>query len=72
MDEFIWGIMVSHMRFCDASTKEELKRELQIVWREKITPEVCQECIRHYFMLGGTLDRCIAAQGQRFSRGALN
>ena len=50
MDEFIWGIMVSHMRFCDASTKEELKRELQIVWREKITPEVCQRCIRHYFM----------------------
>ena len=71
MDEFIWGIMVSHMRFCEAATKIGLKRELQRVWREEITAEVCQNCIRHYFMLGGTLDRCVAANGKRFSRGAL-
>jgi hypothetical protein len=71
MDEFIWGIMVSAMRFCDATTKAGLKRELQRVWREEITKEVCQRCIRHYFMLGGTLDRCIAADGKRFSRSAL-
>ena len=48
-----------------------LKRELQRVWREEITPELCQKCIRHYFMIGGTLDRCIAANGKRFSRGTL-
>ena len=71
MDEFIWGIMVSHMRFCEATTKVALKRELQRVWREEITPELCQKCIRHYFMIGGTLDRCIAANGKRFSRGTL-
>ena len=66
----LWGIhMVSHI--CEATTKAALKRELQRVWREEITPEVCQKCIRHYFMFGGTLDRCIAANGKRFSRGAL-
>ena len=53
-------------------TKAGLKRELQRVWREEITKEVCQNCIRHYFMLGGTLDRCIAANGRRFSKGALH
>ena len=37
MDEFIWGIMVSHMKFCDATTKAGLKRELERVWREEIT-----------------------------------
>ena len=70
MDEFIWGIMVSHMKFCDATSKEGLKRELKRVWK-LITPEVCERCVRHYFQEGGTLDSCIAAEGKRFSRGVL-
>eukprot|EP01048_Picozoa_sp_COSAG05_P004341 COSAG05_NODE_229_length_13378_cov_4.728594_5_plen_150_part_00 len=71
MDEFIWGMMVSEMLYVDATTKDGLKRALKAAWR-KITPEICRNCYRHYYELGGTLDRCIVAEGKRFSRGKLS
>jgi hypothetical protein len=57
----IWAGPNPCLRRHHATTKDGLKRELKRVWREEITKEVCQKCIRLYFMLGGTLGRCIAA-----------
>ena len=70
MGEFIWGMMVSEMLYVDATTKVELKAALKAAWR-KITPEICRNCYRHYYERGGTLDRCIVAEGHRFARGKL-
>ena len=38
----------------------------------KITPEMCQNMIEHYYKSGGTLDKCIAAKGDRFSKPKLS
>eukprot|EP01046_Picozoa_sp_COSAG06_P008110 COSAG06_NODE_407_length_16111_cov_3.252748_2_plen_118_part_00 len=71
MDEFVWGIMVNNMRFRDVTTKEGLKRAIKAEWA-KITPQMCQNIIMHYWKAGGTLDKCLEAGGGRFSKPKLS
>jgi hypothetical protein len=71
MDEFVWGIMVNNMRFRDVTTKEGLKRAIKAEWA-KITPQMCQNMITHYWKAGGTLDKCLEAGGGRFSKPKLS
>lgn len=49
------------------STKDGLKRAIKAEWA-KITPEMCQKMIEHYWKAGGTLDKCLEAKGARFSK----
>ena len=67
LDEFVWGLMVNEIRFEEATTKDELKAAILRVWA-KITPQMCRNMITHYWKSGGTLDKCIAAEGKRFSK----
>eukprot|EP01047_Picozoa_sp_COSAG01_P067417 COSAG01_NODE_9519_length_2421_cov_30.252369_1_plen_154_part_00 len=71
LDEFVWGFMVNEIRFEEATTKDELKAAILRVW-DKITPQMCRNMITHYWKSGGTLDKCIAAEGKRFSKPKLS
>jgi len=55
----------------DVTTKQGLKNAIKAEWA-KITPEMCQNMIEHYYKSGGTLDKCIAAKGDRFSKPKLS
>ena len=61
------------MRFEDVTTKAELRAAIIDVW-SRITPELCQKWITHYYKgwkgsnpKSGTLAKCIKAEGTRFS-----
>ena len=67
MDEFVWGWMVNEIRFEEATNKAELKCAIERVW-SRLTVQMCRNMIMHYWKEGGTLDKCIAANGGRFSK----
>ena len=71
---------MKQMHFEDVTTKEELRAAILRVWA-RITPELCQRWIRHYYKVRGRgknrkaqpgpLVKCIEAEGRRFSKPAL-
>ena len=71
LDEFVWCFMVNEIRFEKANTKDELRRAIERCWA-KITPEMRRNIIKHYWKASGTLDKCIAAEGKRFSKPKLS
>ena len=46
------GIMVNNLRFRDITTKASLKQAIKDEW-SKITPQMCQNIITHYWKAGG-------------------
>ena len=54
------------MHFEDVTTKVELRAAVSSVW-SRLSVDMCRNMIRHYWKEGGTLDRCLAAEGGRFS-----
>ena len=58
------------LRFRDIKTKAGLKAAIKAEWA-KITPDICKNIAKHYWKPGGTLDKCIAADGGRFTKSTL-
>jgi hypothetical protein len=74
MDQFVWGIMVSELRFHKINNVKELKAAILEVWDKCITPEVCAAMNARWWNKDpkvGTLAQCIFQKGTRVNTSRL-
>ena len=49
LDEYVWGYMVTEMRFMRITNKADLRHAITKIWKTKITKKFCQDAIRSFW-----------------------